>query len=188
MMRTTFACFLLAAAAAASAQQSEFSYSYVSGAYSQADYDGFSGDADALGLGISLEISPDFHLFGSYTSTDLGSNADASTLQAGVGYHTPISPVIDVVAEFFYVTTEFDLGPASIDDDGFGLGVGIRALATPRLEVDAGVSYVDTDSGNDTALNAGFLYNATQNLAIGLGGSWDDDVSVWSLNGRVYFE
>ncbi len=188
MMRTTFACLLLVAAAAASAQQSDLSYSYVSGAYSKADYDGFSGNADAIGLGVSLEVSPNFHLFGSYTSTDLGSNADASTLQAGVGYHTPISQVMDVVAEFSYVTTEFDLGPASIDDDGFGLGVGIRAMATPRLEVDAGVTYVDLDSGNDTALNAGFLYNATQNVAVGLGASWDDDVSVWSLNGRVYFE
>jgi hypothetical protein len=61
-------------------------------------------------------------------------------------------------------------------------------MATPRLEVDAGVGYVDTDSGNDTSLNAGFFYNATQNLAIGLGATWDDNVSVWSLNGRVYFE
>ena len=61
-------------------------------------------------------------------------------------------------------------------------------MASDKIELDAGVSYVDTDSGNDTALSAGFLFNVTDNIAVGVGGSWDDDVSVWSLNGRIYFE
>ena len=96
---------------------------------------------------------------------------------------------MDVVIRASYVSVEVD-HPffGRIDDDGFGLGAGVRVAASEKIELNLGLNYVDTDSSNDTALEAGFLFNATDAFAIGVSGSWDDDVNVWSLDGRLYFD
>lgn len=188
MTRLLFVLTMLIFSTMAGAQDG-FSYSYISAAYSKADYDNLNVDGDGLGVGVSIEINENFHLFGGYTGLDLDSSVDADGWEAGVGFNTPISELMDVVVRLSYVSVEVKHPVfGKLDDDGFGLGVGLRAMASDKIELDAGVSYVDTDSGNDTALGAGFLFNATDNIAVGVSGSWDDDVSVWSLNGRIYFE
>lgn len=188
MARSLFVIVFLAVSAAAVAQD-DFSYSYVTGSYSRADYDDFNLDGDGLGVGVSVAINESFHVFGSYTGVDLDANVDASGWQAGVGFNTPISDQMDVVVTLAYVTAEVDLpGFGTVDDDGLGLGVGLRAMVSDKIELDGDISYVDTDSGSDASLGAGFLFYATNTIAVGVSGRWDDDVSVWSLNGRIYFE
>jgi outer membrane usher protein FimD/PapC len=184
MARSLFALSILLLSSLAVAQQDGFSYSYLEASYSRADYDGFGGDADGFGLGASVAISDQFHLFGSYSGAEINDSVDADGWQAGVGFNTPISPNMDAVIRVSYVSTEL----GSRDDDGFAIGAGVRVAASEAIELDLGLSYVDTDFGNDTAVDAGFLFNIDESFAVGVSGSWDDDVSVWSLNGRLYFE
>jgi len=189
MARSIYAVPLLLLASVASAQQDGFSYSYIQASYSRADYDNYNADGDGFGVGVSVAISDQFHLFGSYMGADLEDTVDADGWQAGVGFNTPISDAMDVVIRASYVSLEVSHPLfGSVDDDGFGLGAGVRVAASDKIELDLGLSYVDTDSGNDTSLDAGFLFNATDAFAIGVSGSWDDNVSVWSLNGRLYFD
>ena len=76
----------------------------------------------------------------------------------------------------------------SNDETGFGFGVGLRFAAASNVELNAGIDYVDYGSGgDDTALSLGGLYNFTPSFALGLAGSWGDDVSSYSLSGRFYF-
>jgi len=166
-----------------------FRYSFVSASYSTADYDNLNADGDGLGVGVSLEISESFHVFGAYSGTDLDSGVDADGWNAGVGFHTPISEAMDVVVNLSYVSTEVTHPVfGKIENDGFAVGGGVRAAASEWIELNAGLTYADLDRGNDTSLEAGFLFSATDNFAIGVSGSWDDDVSVYSLNARLYFE
>ena len=184
MARSILAVSILLLSSLAIAQQDGFSYSYLQASYHRADYDGFGGDADGFGIGASVAIAEQFHLFGGYTGTELDNGIDADGWQAGVGFNTPISPNMDAVVRASYVSV--DVGP--FDDDGFALGAGVRVAASEAIELELGLSYVDTDTGNDTSVEAGFLFNIDESFAVGVGGSWDDDVSVWSLNGRLYFD
>lgn len=188
MARSLIVVVLVALSATVAAQE-DFSYSYVAGSYSRADYDDLNLDGDGLGIGVSVTINESFHLFGGYTGVDLDANVEADGWQAGVGFNTPISAQMDVVVTLAYVSTEVDVpGIGTVDDDGLGLGVGLRAMVSDMIELDGDITYVDTDSGSDASLGAGFLFYATNNIAVGVSGRWDDDVSIWSLNGRIYFE
>lgn len=166
-----------------------FNYNFVSASYGSVDFDDLNIDGNGFGLGLSLAISDEFHLFGGYQGTDFDFGVDASSWSAGAGFNTPISKVIDVVATVSYEYVEIDgPGGSSADDNGFGLGVGIRAALSDRVEIDAGIGYADlSDSGDNTVFSASFLFNLSDSISLGFGGSWDDDVTAYTLGGRVYF-
>ena len=146
-------------------------------------------DGDVYGLGLSIGIAENIHLFADYQGSDLDFGLDVSEWSVGIGYNTPISDVIDVVAELSYEYVDLDTrGFGGFDDDGYGLSVGLRAAMSEVVEIDADISYADfSDSGDNTTFNAGFLFNISDTIALGVDGSWDDDVSIYRLTGRVYF-
>ncbi|MDH4049689.1 MAG: porin family protein [Gammaproteobacteria bacterium] len=164
-------------------------YNFVEVGYAKVDIDSPDVDGDGFGIGGSFAISDEFHLFGNYQMADFDFNVDLTQFDVGIGFNTPIADAIDVVASLAYVYTEVEAsGFGSVDDNGFGLGVGLRALVSPQVELHGGVTYVDlSDSGSDTALDAGFRFNFNERFALGLAASWGDDVSIYSLAGRIYF-
>lgn len=166
-----------------------FDYNFVSGSFGQVDIDDVNVDGDVYGLGLSIGIAETFHLFADYQGSDRDFGRDVSEWSVGVGYNTPISDVIDVVAQLSYEYVDLDLrGLGGFDDDGYGLSVGLRAAMSESVEIEAGISYVDfSDSGDNTTFDAGFLFNLSETIALGVNGSWDDDVSIYRLTGRVYF-
>lgn len=180
----------LALAGAAHAQS--FDYNYIEGFYGKVEYDVPGGDFDGDGFGLagSFAVADNFHVFGSYSSVDFDLGVDATDFSVGLGYNTPISDTVDVVARLAYVSAEFDIPNfGSVDDDGYAVGVGLRGMAMPQLELHGDVSYVDLggSGSGDTSFGAGFLYHFTESLAAGLSGDWGDDVSSYVLSGRVSF-
>ena len=179
---------LLGIGLSSAAVAEDFSYDYVSASYGSIDFDDLNVDGDGFGLGLSMGIAENFHLFADYQGADLDFGVDVTQFGAGIGYNTPISDVIDVVAKLSYEYVDIDAGLISDDDSGFGVGVGIRAAVSEAVEIEVGLSYVDlSDSGDNTAFEAGFLFDVTESISIGLSGSWDDDVTIYSLGGRMYF-
>lgn len=166
-----------------------FSYDYLQLSYGQVDFDNVSIDGDGFGVDGSFGITESLNIIGGYQTTDFDSLADANQLQVGLGVHTPISETLDVVAAVSYINVDVDtfLGPAG-DDDGFGLTAGVRAAITSKMEANAGISYVDFDnSGDETGFGGSVLYNFTDVFSAGLGASWSDDTSTFSIGGRMYF-
>ena len=186
MLRSSLLIFLLVLFADASA---DFDYNYFEFSYADIEFDDFDVDGDAWGIGGSYELNDDIFVFGGYQSADLDFSVDATTFRIGVGYHTPLSEAVDLVGNVSYLWTEVDVpGLGDVDDDGFGLGVGVRYAATPQVELNGAINYVDfSDGGDDTALSVGGLYNFTDAFTAGVGASFSDDVSSIALIARLYF-
>lgn len=179
---------IAALALAGGAHAQSFDYSYIEGFYGHVDYDN-GLDGDGFGLAGAFAVAENFHVFGSYSAVELDFGLDASDFSIGLGYNTPISDTIDVVARLAYVREEVDIPNfGSLDDDGYAFGVGLRGMVTRQLELHGDVSYLDLgDSGDNTSFGAGFLYHFTESLAAGLSGAWSDDVNSYVLSGRVSF-
>ena len=189
MLRSSLLFVLLAFSANASAQSQEFDYSWLSFGYGQTELDDIDVDGDGFGIGGSLAIAENFHIFAGYSQASFDFDVDGTELGAGIGYNTPLSDVVDFVATLSYEYVEVEQPQfGSVDDNGFGLGVGLRWWATPKFEVDAGIQYVDlSDSGDDTGLGLGGWYYFTQSFSLGLGASFSDDATGYSLSGRFFF-
>jgi len=187
MLRSTLLIGLLAFSATASAE--DFDYTWLSLGYGMVDFDDINVDGNGFGLDGSYAFNDDFHVFGRYEAINLDFGVDATTFSAGVGYNTEMSPTVDAFARLSYEYVEVDMPVFGSDDDsGFGFGVGLRFAAGPGVELNAGIDYFDYGSGgDDTALSLGGLYSFTPTFALGLAGSWGDDVSSYSISGRFYF-
>jgi predicted porin len=182
------------AAAQGTAGSPGLSYTYAEIGYGQLDFDGNPDiDGDGLGIAGSYALTDQFHLVANYSTADLDLDVDYTDFGVGFGFNTPISDSIDVVATLSYVYREFDSpGSSSNDDSGLGGGLGLRALVNPQIEVFGGVKYdnlsdSDSDSDSDTALALGARYNFNEKFSAGLAGSWSDDVSSYTLTGRMNF-
>lgn len=187
MFRSTLLTVALLFSASAGAQG--FDYSYVQLGYGTIDFDDINVDGDGFGLSGSYAINSDWHIFAGYQGASLDFDIDVTSFGTGVGYNTELSPVVDMFARLSYEYVEVDAGLfGSVDDNGIGFSVGMRFAASDQVEIDAGISYVDlSDGGDDTAFSLGALYNFTDAFSAGLGGSWSDDVSSYTLVGRIYF-
>jgi opacity protein-like surface antigen len=100
-----------------------------------------------------------------------------------------MSDKVDLVASLSYQYLEFDIPlVGSIDDSGLGLSVGFRFAQSDKLELNAGINYVDYgDGGDDTGFALGALYDVNDAFSVGLGGEWSDTISMYTLSGRFYF-
>lgn len=189
MLRSTLLVILLAFCATAYAE--DFSYNSVTASYSQIDFDNFNADGDALGINGSMEVGENFFLFGSYSTGDISDNIvsiDVDTVSAGIGYHMPMSDQVDFVGSLSYEYVDFSAAGVSADDNGFGLGAGLRYAANEDFEINGGINYVDYgDGGDDTSFGAGFLYNFAENLSVGVAGEWSDDATGYGIGVRFYF-
>ena len=170
-----------------------FNYNSVTATYGQIDFDDLSGvDTDLFGIEGSFAVSESFHVFAGYGVGEIEDNVssvDMDQWNVGLGYNTSLSDRVDLVVGLSYEYIELSAAnQISIDDNGIGLSVGLRMAATEKLEVDAGISYVDfSDGGDNTAFGGGVLYNFTESFALGASVSFDDDATGYNVGGRFYF-
>src|SRR5690606_5046586 len=64
---------------------------------------------------------------------------------AGLGFHTPLSNNADIYVAAKYVKSDLKFGGRSVEADGIGADVGIRALLSPALELEGVVKYIGGD-------------------------------------------
>lgn len=176
----------------ASAAAQGLSYNYVQGSYGRVDLDDstFNADGDGLGINGSYAFSENFHLAGEYQTAEMDSGVDLSLLEINLGYHATISENLDLVAQIGYLNVDVDAsGIVAADDDGFLIGGGVRAALADNVELNGGLDYVDFDAGDgEMRANAGFLIGLTDELAVGLKATFWDDVNIYQISLRLYFE
>ena len=141
-LTTLAALALLAATPFAASAADGLSYNYVQGGYVASKTDG--PDADGWGLGGSVAVHPNVHLFGNYANQEIdGTSVDFDQWRAGVGFNKAIGAKTDFVANAAY--EKYDAG-SGLDFDGYSVEGGVRSALTTHLEGYAQLGYQD---GND---------------------------------------
>jgi hypothetical protein len=203
MFRLVLPMFLVAFSVSVNAQG--VNYNYVQGSYGLVNLDGpgLDVDGDGVGFSASFAINENFHVFGEYQSADSSFVGDLDLLEFGVGYHANISPNMDVYANLGYLKFEAygggggcpigvactSSGGGAGDDDALAVGLGLRGAVSEAVELFGGIDYIEfDDSHNDTRANAGFVLHLTEKMGVGLKATFWDDVNMYQLNARFYFE
>ncbi|HEY7773246.1 MAG TPA: hypothetical protein VIC26_08685 [Marinagarivorans sp.] len=231
-LRVALGVLMLPAASFANTQE-DLSYSYVQGGYLVQDVDIYQ-DSDSLddfiddiddGGGYKAEVSvgfaQNFFGFASYSDTEadfafvdnngavIPSDTNVKTMRLGVGFHAPLTRVMDFVTTASYV--DMDLGDFSFgqtdndviggddslgdwyDDlsedssDGYSLDAGVRAQVTYWLELGGGLRYTDVDAGDDVSAFGNALFEINPNMGINLLATAGDNLSTYELAFRYSF-
>lgn len=183
---------VLALGAAASASAADFSYSNVDAGWARSDIDNVNENGDGFFVRGSVAFGTNWFASAGYRQVSFDTGAgdiDVDLIDVGLGGHLPLSDRIDGVGRISYLDVSAD-GPfgGSADDDGFGLSAGIRALATPQLELEASLEYTDFDeAGDDTGVRLGGRFNFTSAWAAGIELLLTDDQTDVGLYGRYSF-
>jgi hypothetical protein len=171
----------LAASTSAFAQNEDATqdsrYSFVQGSYipyQNLDTEYGDEDADGVNINVAWHFVEQAYVFGRGDFSDLDDGTDYTTYALGLGLRGPLGDTrpgvdkagaIDIYLEIGYEGFELessgDIGGESIDakldGEGYGVNIGLRWLATERLEINPFVGYVnygepdiELRSGNDT--------------------------------------
>lgn len=195
LMRITRLCMFAGAASMAGAAIADSGPRYTFGelAYTRADYEDIDADGDLFGIAGSIAIGDMFHLIAAYDDGELegdgGGDVDASTVELGGGINYAISDTVDIVGQLAWVSAELDSGRfGGIDEDGYRLSGGLRAMMTPQFELNGGLTYLDIEDADDTAVEFGGVYSFTDLFAVTGGASIGDEVTSFRIGARLYFD
>jgi opacity protein-like surface antigen len=148
------------------------------------DLDGDGGvNGDGFQIGGSWELNDQFHLFGSWQDQSFDGGFDGETLELGGGWSHEFSDTLDFVGTLSFLDAEIE----SFSDDGLALGGGIRSRLGESFELDAGLKYVDFDSGSDTGIELGGRYYFNDSMALGASLDSYDNADTLRLGFRWEF-
>src|SRR5690606_15584528 len=117
---------------------------------------------------------------------DLDFGVDANSFALGVGTAWSLQQDLDLVGQVSWVNAEVETPIGDIDEDGLGLGVGLRARTGERVELEGMFHYVDLDD-SDTSLSLGGRYYFSSGFALGGGLLLNDGDTRWSIGVRAEF-
>jgi len=165
-----------------------FDYTYVEGGYVNSELDtGLANvDGDGLGLRGSLALNDKFHTFAKHATQDLDLDVDTTEIEIGAGRSWRIRENVDFIGEISWVNAEVDTPFGNTDEDGFGLGAGLRARTNSSLELEGRINYVDLNN-SDTSFSLLGRYYLWDSFAIGGGLDFDDDDTAWNVGVRAEF-
>lgn len=172
------------------------SYTYADLGYVTTDIDGVDKDLDGFLLRGSLEIADNWFLYARYIDESVsvrGVDFDFQQYSVGGGYAWPFAENMDLYGKLGYTKAEVDVenfgfGDADVDDDGYELGVGLRARPVDIVELEAAINYVDlSDSGDDTSLGVAARWFITEAVALGVEGEFADDADTLGVGFRWQF-
>ncbi|MGA9852491.1 MAG: outer membrane beta-barrel protein [Gammaproteobacteria bacterium] len=186
-------------------------YNYLDLSYSKTTTDGFAGGKGYQFDG-SYGFSENWFVAGGYGHNSFNGGSltggfFTSDLTLTVGGHLALTDSVDLVGRVGYAEDHWKQGPStnlfpgftvstSDSQDGYDLGVGIRAMVIDQLELNV---FIDHDNvgllshdhnKSESVATVGALYSFTSNF--GLGASYArsnvDSTGNWMLTGRWYFQ
>lgn len=172
MKRSLLALALLASLPFAASAADGLSYNHAQGGYAATNANG--PDADGWGLGGSVAVHPNVHLFADYSHQDIKhASVDFDRWRVGGGYNTQVGQRTDFVANVAYERLDAG-GGANVD--GYSVEGGVRSALTPHLEGYALVGYQD---GNQYSGDAYGRLGAT----VKFNRNWGINADVRIVNG-----
>lgn len=173
----------------------ELNYNSVGVDYSKTSQSGVA-DLSGIGIGISKSIYSNVFLTGSIFNRRQSSGTTLGDLSVyefaeGAGYHTPIQYNVDFIVSGALQQSRFKFAGASSNENGYGLGVGIRAELAPKFEGQVSGEYFSMSSNSFTSTGKGidvilgFMVTPEFKLLADIGSSSHNPPSGSSYNTRT---
>jgi len=130
-----------------------------------------------------------------YISEDniFNENIDGKITSAslGIGYRYGATDSTDVfiIASYLYgeIETKEANGRSSVDDNGYGINLGVRSMLSKSFEGTITLGYVEIDNESETAIGISTYYYFTKVFAVGVSYSVADDVDQYGIGIRASF-
>jgi len=149
------------------------------------------GVANVDGDGFEIAGAYDFdkvYIFGKWQDQSFDFGIDGTALEFGAGLHKELNPKVDFVGTLSYLDQEVKLGGFSADDNGLGIGAGVRSRLADSFELDAVLRYVNFDEGgSDTGVVLTGRYYFNKTMAVTFGTDMTDDVDTLRVGFRAEF-
>lgn len=189
LLRATATGALVLAAGHATAAD-DLSYSYIEPRWAETELDDgtFEVEGDGFLINGSLEFSETVHLFIGYDRLEFDDDVEVNTRLIGGGLAVPLSPRADLVFRGGFARAEFETPFFRDEDDGTFLSAGARVLVTPEIELYGDYRRLNLDDAVDEdSTTIGLEFYASDSFSVGPSVTWVDDVTTWTLGGRIYF-
>ncbi|MEE4380433.1 MAG: outer membrane beta-barrel protein [Pseudomonadales bacterium] len=187
--RAALAAGMLGLLAAQPALADGPNWTWIDAAYQQVDFDDVDEEADVLNLDGSWAATELVHVFAGYRNGEVDTrfgDIDVDELELGIGVNPQLTETVDLYGRIGWATAEIDFGGFDdVDDDGFTLAAGLRAMVLPRWELNGGMRYVDIGD-DDTELTLGTVYNFTPRFAVTGDVAFADEATTWGIGVRFY--
>lgn len=197
MFKKTLLATVILASTTGAAFAASPSYNFIEGGYQRVDD---FHESDGFELNGMIDLNETFFLQGGYTNLEgskYGEKLEGDLFNIGLGVRAPIADNVDFNASIDYLNGEADAyspleGHYSYDDDGYRLGVGVRAQVTAPLELAASYTYdqySDDDDLDTKSVNLKATYTVADNVGLYAGYSvgLSDTADAWSVGARLNF-
>ena len=175
---------------------SDLSYTYLRVEYGKGEVEDV--DTDNYDLTASLAVADYVYLNASYGHTEIdveleSANVDAQVLELGVGVYLPVSDSADIIAEIAYLDAKYSIDNRdqmvgiSGSESGYGLTLGVRAMASEQLELGIAMQYADIGDESATGWTISADYFVSEALSLGVGFAKSSDSDAISVNARYNF-
>lgn len=180
-----------------------FSYTAVSVSYDLVteEIDGISEDleGDGIGFDLSIAITPNIAFGAGYGTGSVDVTSGGTTVESdidawgiGILYHTPINNTADFVVGINLIQSSFDIkqnGVLVLSDDANGNSIylGIRAMASNNLELNAFIDRTDIESSTSTDIEFGAAFYIDKTVSLNIDYSFDSDGNSLSFGATKYF-
>lgn len=174
------------------------SFDYVQAVYisDTIDPDGSIDDVegDGIGFALSLSFEPAFAMRLAVSSTTFetfqGAGVDtAKTTALGVTAHTPVASGTEIFGNLSVVKAVVTVNDGAVSSGGTDFGgsiiLGVRHLATDRLEVEMAASHINVFGHTVNSYMVGARVFIRKKASVGFGYSASDDVDSLLLNFRM---
>lgn len=169
-------------------------WTFLEAGYQRMDVDDpmFDYKPDGFALNGSFAFHDKVFAFASYGVLEdrvlTGEDLEYTTWDAGIGYNVDLTDRTDIFATVSYVYAELDDGMFAVDDNGYGVSLGIRSMVN-SFDLGAAVEYVDFggQDGDDVSLSLGAAYFFNETFAACANANIGDDATGYGVALRFAF-
>lgn len=177
-------------------------YTFVSVEYSifSSKINGFSEvpEGSGMSLDLSVAVRPHIAIIAGYsrgsadkTTSETTIDADIKSVSAGIMVHLPVNEAADFILAVGFINgnaeVENGVSSADVDADGGVITVGIRAMASDKLELYGFIHKKTIEETAKFSISLGAAYYIAESVSIDLGYLLDSDSDLLAFGVTKYF-
>jgi hypothetical protein len=171
-------------------------YSYVDLTVSGGEIEVLNIDIDTTQASVSGSwgVSNNIALFAGFSGGEVQTSEvcfctdiDTAGATLGINPHFEVANNVDIVIPVAFQWVELDDGFDKIDETGYSIGLGLRALVSPSWELGVGVTHVDIDDEDEQTVSGSVRWHIVELFSLAVGAGISSDAKSVGLNGRFTF-